>query len=184
MQGERFSAILGAAAPIIAIIFILASIMSTSWFSWWRNALSDLGHSRLSDVAALYNFGLLLSGFLLTIYAVKSLSGRYKYTSYSLLLSSLLLQLVAVFDESYGRLHTLVSVLFFVSLLPSSVAYAIEGEPRIAAPSLIVGLAVWILYFSGTIKVGVAVPEIISAMAASIWIIHSAMKVYVTAGKT
>jgi len=75
---ERNYALLGLVAPLIAIIFIVTSIVLSPWFSWWSNALSDLGRSAATDVAPksevapLFNFGLLLSGFLTILYAITS----------------------------------------------------------------------------------------------------------------
>ena len=66
-MSERTYALFGVVGPLVAYFFIGLSIILSPWFSWSTDALSDLGHSVKSDVASLYNFGLLLAGFLLVI---------------------------------------------------------------------------------------------------------------------
>jgi hypothetical membrane protein len=66
-MNERKYALFGVVGPLVAYLFIGVSIVLSPWFSWWSNALSDLGHSVDSDVALLYNFGLLLAGFFMMI---------------------------------------------------------------------------------------------------------------------
>ncbi|MCK4783217.1 MAG: hypothetical protein KAV87_05655, partial [Desulfobacteraceae bacterium] len=42
---SRFAAVCGILGPLIAFTAILVAIgVSASWFSWFDNALSDLGH--------------------------------------------------------------------------------------------------------------------------------------------
>jgi len=112
-MNERKYALFGVVGPLVAYFFIGVSIALSPWFSWWSNALSDLGHSVDSNVASLYNFGLLLAGFFIIIYSTKVFKDHASYTSYCLLVSALVLQLVATFDEVYGSLHVIVSILFF-----------------------------------------------------------------------
>ena len=173
----NLAALLGIVGPLTAYIFIGLSIGLSTSFSWYRNALSDLGHAQRSGVAPIFNFGLLASGFLITIYSVKSLSEYAKYTSMSLTFSALMLQAVAAFDEIYGDLHFLVSILFFVSIGFSCIIYSIEKKSILAALAFTVGLSSWILYWAGLYKSGVAVPEIISAVAATLCIVQSTFKI-------
>jgi len=177
---ERNYALLGLVAPLIAIIFIVVSIVLSPWFSWWSNALSDLGHSVDSEVAPLFNFGLLLSGFLTILYSITSFRNHAKYTSYFLVLTGLSLQLVATFDEVYGSLHFQVSVLFFVALGFASISYVIEKRSVLAVTALIIGFSSWILYGLEIYSAGIAVPETISSMATVTWVMLSALRIYFT----
>jgi len=93
-------------------------------------------------------------------------------------LSAFSLQLVAVFDEVYGFLHFAISVLFLASLAPTSILYFVERRSSLALASLTIGLVSWILYWMKIYSAGVAVPETISSVAATAWIIHSALKIY------
>jgi hypothetical membrane protein len=177
---EQNYALFGLAGPLIAIIFIIAAIGLSPWFSWWSNALSDLGHSVNSEVAPLFNFGLLLSGFLTILYAITSFRNHAKYTSYLLVIMGLMLQLVATFDEVYGSLHFQVSVLFFVALGFASISYAIEKRSGLAVAALVIGLCSWILYGLQIYSAGIAVPETISSIATVTWVMLSALRIYFT----
>jgi len=177
-MNERLFALFGVIGPLLAIIFIGFSIALAPWFSWWRNALSDLGHALNSESAAYYNFGLALAGLFILIYSVTIFSKHAKYTSLFLAATGFALQLVAVFDEVYGRLHGCVSVLFFVLLILSCLVYAIEVRSIIGALSFVIGLGSWLLYWENFYEVGVAVPEIISSLAAISWVVLSAIKIY------
>jgi len=175
---ERKYALFGLVGPLVAIFFIVVSIVLSPWFSWWSNALSDLGHSVNSEVAPLFNFGLLLSGFFLIVYSITSFRNHAKYTSYLLVIVGLTLQLVATFDEVYGSLHFQVSVLFFVALCFASISYVIEKRSVLAFASLIIGFASWILYGMEIYSAGIAVPETISSMASVTWVMLSALRIY------
>ena len=171
-------ALFGILAPLVAIFFIAVSIILSPWFSWSRNALSDLGHSVDSEVAPLFNFGLLLCGFLIIHYAITCFSNHAKYTSYPLILTGLSLQLVATFDELYRSHHVLVSVLFFVALGFTSLTYSLEKRSVLAFVALIIGSFSWILYGLDIYSMGIAVPEIVSSLAAVIWIMLSSLRIY------
>ena len=88
-MNDRNYALFGLLGPLAALLFIGVSILLSPWFSWGNNALSDLGHSVNSDVAPLFNFGLLLSGFFTILYALTSFRKHAKYTSYFLMLTGL-----------------------------------------------------------------------------------------------
>ena len=175
---EYHYALLGIIGPLVAIFFIFLSIILSPWFSWENNALSDLGNSVISDVAYLFNFGLLLSGFLTIIYSITSFMKYAKFTSYFLILTGLSLQLVSTFDEVYGMLHLQISILFFAALGFTSVSYIIEKRSVLAVAALIIGLASWVLFGLKIYSTGIAVPEIISSMATASWLVISALRIY------
>ena len=176
-MNERNYALFGIFAPLIVSIFIAASIALSPWFSWGSNALSDLGHSA-RDVAPLFNFGLLLCGFLIIFYAITCFRSHAKYTSYFLIFSGLALQMVATFNEVYKPFHFQVSLLFFVSLGFASISYAVEKRSVLAVIALFVGFASWILYGLEIYSVGIAVPETVSSMAIVTWVMLSALRIY------
>jgi hypothetical membrane protein len=175
---ERKFALFGLVGPLIAILFVIIAIIFSPWFSWWDNALSDLGHSVQSLAAPWFNFGLLLSGFFIIFYSLMSFRGSAKYTSYFLVIGGLSLQLIATFDEVYGSLHFLVSVLFFAALGFASTSYTVERKSVVALVALVIGSASWVLYGVKLIDTGIAVPEALSAIAVFVWIILSALKIY------
>jgi hypothetical membrane protein len=181
---EQNYALFGLVGPLIAIFFIVVSIVLSPWFSWWSNALSDLGRSAnsevmpKSEVAPLFNLGLLLSGFLTILYSITSFRNHAKYTSYLLVFIGLTLQLVATFDEVYGSLHFQVSVLFFMALGFASISYIVEKRSVLAFAALIIGSVSWILYGLEIYSAGIAVPETISSMATVTWVMLSALRIY------
>jgi len=174
-MSSRVYSYMGALGALIPWLFIGAAIGCSPWFSWERNALSDLGHSLRSEAAPIYNFGLALGGALLLLYALNSLLPRARFSGLSVAMTVFLLQLVAVFDEVYGRLHTLVSTLFFVMLLAASLAYAVERKSKLALVSFLVGSLAWVLYWARAYSAGVAVPETISVLSASAWIVKDSL---------
>lgn len=175
---EKFYALFGMIGPSVAFSTIGVAIALSPWFSWQRNALSDLGHATRSGVAPIYNVGLLLAGFFITIYAAILFRKYAKFTSISLVVSACLLQLVATFDEIYGHLHGAVSVMFFVAIGVTTVIYAIEKRSFLAIVAFIVVLCSWILYGLKVYSAGVAVPEAVSSLAVTAWLIHSAIGVF------
>ena len=175
---KKIYALLGIIGPFVAYLAIGVSIIFSPWFSWQRNALSDLGHSVKSEVAPIFNLGLLLTGFLIIMYAATVLKKHAKYTSICLIASAIMLQLIATFDEVYGSLHGVVSALFFVSIWITSVVNAIEKKSLLALMPFIVGLSSWILYGMKVYSAGIAVPEIISFVAVASLLQLLAIKIY------
>jgi hypothetical membrane protein len=175
---ERYYALSGILAPIVAAIFITTSIIMSHWFNWSCNALSDLGHSVVSNVAPFFNIGLLLCGFLTITYSLTIFRSYAKYTSYFLAFAGLALQLVATFDEVYVALHFQVSVLFFISLGFASISYFLEKRSIIAAAAFIVGSISWILFGLKIYSTGISVPEAISSIAVASWVVVSALRLY------
>ncbi len=166
----------GLAGIAIAWAAVCASIALSPQFSWQANALSDLGHSVRSVVAPIFNFGLALGGALLLLYAVGYLLPRARLSGMLMAVAAFALQLVAVFDEVYGRLHFLVSIFFFTMLLAALLAYALERRSRLALTSFLLGISTWILYWAGVYTAGIAVPEAVSALSTSAWIILDSAK--------
>jgi len=179
-MNEKIYALFGVIGPLLAFVSIGVSIALSPWFSWERDALSDLGNAVKSGVAPIFNFGLLLTGFFLTIYAVKVLKRYARWTGYSLVISAFALQLIAVFDEVYGLLHLVVSILFFVSLGVTSIFYIVERKSYSALAALAIGFISWIFYWAEIYTTGVAVPETISSVAVLFWVIPSALRIYIT----
>lgn len=177
-KNEKIYALLGFVAPFVAYLSMGVSIMFSPWFSWQRNALSDLGHSVKSGVAPIFNLGLILTGFLIMMYTVTVFKKHAKYTSVCLIASAIILQLVATFDEVYGSLHGVVAVLFFISIWVTSVVNAVEKRSLLALMAFIVGIGSWILYGMKIYSAGIAVPEIISFAAVASLLQLSAIKIY------
>ena len=180
---ERLYCIFGFAAPTVSLASIAASILLSPWFSWRINALSDLGHATRSSVSPIFNLGLLLGGFFMVIY-VGTIFRRYsKYTSVCITVSAFTLQLIATFNEVYPLLHLIVSVLFFLSIGVSLIVYSIEKKVYVALLAFFISLLSWITY-ERLYDLGVAVPETVSSLAVSSFIVYSAARIYLGKDKS
>ncbi len=175
MRSKVF-ALLGVLGILVTWLFIAVAIATSPWFSWKVNALSDLGHSVKSKAAPIYNFGLALGGLLLAFYAVMALTPRARASGVLMTIAAFALQLIAVYDEVYGRLHTVVSILFFIALTAASLAYSVEKRSKLALAAFVVSIAAWALYWNGTYRAGVAVPETVSALAGSAWVVKDVVE--------
>lgn len=184
LTGLRLVAFCGIISPIITFVLISLAIFNTSWFSWTENALSDLGVEGIE--ATLFNSGLILGGILYIPFALgierffrnQTLG---KIGASILLLADVLLIAIGIFPETApNKIHLYVSVGFFLSL---ALSLLIQGTAMIQTPAerklgtftmliVIIGLAPWILHPWK----GVAIPELIAALAATIWSCVMSMK--------
>jgi len=176
-MNQRSFTLFGIMGPIVSYVSIAISILLSPWFSWQKNALSDLGHATESRVSPIFNLGLLLGGFFILIYANSVFSKHSKYTSVCMGVSAFSLQLVARFNETYGYLHFLVSVLFFLSLGLLAIVYTFENKFYFGILPFSIGLISWVTY-GRLYNSGIAVPETISSLAVVILILYSAIRIY------
>jgi len=166
------SAFFGLAAIIVFYVFTALAVLLSPWFSWIANALSDLGNVSTSGAAAIFNFGLMASGFLLLLYSVIGLRVSAPVTSYLLAFTGLSLQFVGAFNETYGTLHLVVSVILFLSLLVSSLAYFAERRSYLALIVLF-GIVPWVMLAYKIFFTGAALPEIFSSFLVMPWILST-----------
>jgi hypothetical membrane protein len=178
----RISGICGILTPVVALLFISLAIASYPFFSWIDNALSDLGLVP-GVTAQLFNFGIVTSGILSFISAtgiflfldgtIVSRTGAFLFV-----LTSMALTAIGVFPEDVRPTHYLVSVAFFVllpiSMLFITVAFWLRGRLRMAVFMLVSAFAAaipWVVLFVVRYVSGVAIPEAVSALAGSVWIV-------------
>lgn len=177
----RYVGIVGVVVSYSLIALALAS--SSSWFNWYNNALSDLGNTasiRSLNSAPLFNSGLVLGGALVFVFSVllaraAQLSWKYMTWCVPLALASADLSLIGVFNESYGMVHLVLSVIFFfltalTLFLFSYVSFPL-GSPRLGAISLALGVfcsAMWVARFPWQ---GVAIQEASTSLASAIFVV-------------
>lgn len=172
--------ILGILSAVMAYPFIMVSIFLSPWFNFYDNALSDLGNiARNRSVAYVYNSGLIIAGSLVSLFALL-ISIRYrswKYLPWSalLMITGVSLALVGVFPEDAGRIHGLVSTVFFFMMALTMLVYSLCAWPlrssAIAIAAFAFSLAsilVWSIEWSWK---GVAIQETISSLMASVWLL-------------
>ena len=174
---ERVYALCGVFGPLLVYASIALSLVLSPWFSWKSNALSDLGHAVNSNVASIFNLGLLLAGFIMMIYALTVFQKHAKYSSFCLLVSTFLVQLLAAFNEVYGSLHYVVAVPHFVMLSLTSIVYTVEKRSTVALVTFIIVMFSWLVYGLSIFNIGIAVPETVSKLVLA-WIMYSAIKIY------
>ncbi|MEM2873682.1 MAG: DUF998 domain-containing protein [Nitrososphaerales archaeon] len=183
----KVAALFGIIAPTWALASIGISIALSPWFSWTKNALSDLG---VSEVASIFNSGLIICGILIFPFIVGfakiERTKRFGLTgSVVLLSSSVFLIGVGVFSEAFGLVHFYFSVAFFVSLILSSIILGIHftlniSDKRLGIFTLLIGIISfigWIVWATIHLS-GVAIPETINILLASFWIIVLSIRMY------
>jgi len=189
---QRFGAVCGFVFPFVALCCIGMAIVSYSEFSWFDNALSDLGV--VSGVTAfVFNWGLFTAGVLGFFFATVGLfnflknSAICKVGATVFAVATIWLSAIGIFNESFSPTHFIVSLLFFVTL-PSALwiltaALYLKGEVKLAfftLSSSLIAAAPWLLFFMFHYTPNVAIPEIISALAGSIFVIIISYKMLKT----
>jgi hypothetical membrane protein len=178
----RLSAVCGIFAPLVAFACIAVAIPSDPTFSWTNNALSDLGVI-YGVTGFIFNFGLVSCGFLTFIFAVFGLFNFFKSAvgkAGSILFGGSAIALIAIgiFNENYSPTHYIVSVAFFVlapiSLLTLTAAAFMAHKTKLAAATVALAVTAaltWILQLTFNYVPNVAIPETVSGLAVSIWIV-------------
>jgi len=181
---QKIAGLCGVIGPIIPLSFIALAIAYSPWFNWFTNALSDLG---VHEAAALFNSGLIIGGVLTTLFAVGLMQILRKqvlglFGTYTLVLSSAHLCAIGVFPESAGRIHFFVSVAFFELL---AISILLIGTALIREPSQrYLGLFSILTVVAAAVAAGMvphegaAIPEIIAALAASVWSVVFGIKLF------
>ena len=186
MGKERFvkgAALCGIVGVVAVYSLILLAISYYPGFSWFDNALSDLGVKGVS--ATIFNTTLISSGILLFIFSI----GLMVHTSGSvakvgcipLLASAIFLALIGLFPENYGRIHFYVSVAFFVLIVLSLLAFGfhllLESSKSSGLLTLLGAVAatlIWLLPWRG-----VAIPEAISSIILSARVVAFAVQMLI-----
>jgi len=178
MNWLKLSGISAIIAPLTAFTLILLAIAYSPNFSWTENALSDLGVQE-GVTAIMFNTGLIISGVLAILFA----TGLFRFlqentlgriSAFVLVLGAFALTAIGIFPENVKPVHFYASVTFFI-LLPISMFFlsaAFLRTPRkklgfFTLVAAIVATIVWTIPFGK----GVAIPETLSGLSASMWAI-------------
>jgi len=172
----------GIVAPVVAFTFVLVAIASYPEFSWTENALSDLG-VKAGATAILFNCGLVIGGGLALVFALglcTYLGGKLlgRIGTLIFVLDILALIAVAVFPENVEPAHYYASVAFFaffpLSMLVICAAFLLMAQVKMALFTFLSAISmviVWIIQFTVQFSPGVAIPETLSALSMSMWVI-------------
>ena len=183
----KYKYLTGLIVPIIAYCCILTAIEISPWFTWTKNALSDLGANQGSNI--IFNTGLIISGLLLILYTTlifKKYSDIFgKIGAIILGISGFFLFLIGVFPEQYGIIHYDVSVGFFVTFPIGMIILGIEHYIRWKDWILLIwgivafigSMIIWILIpWKAYGITGVAIPEFTSSLIGTIWVAIQSIK--------
>ena len=163
LQGERVYStgfLLSIFSIAVPLLFVFISIGLSPWFSFWENALSDLGHAVKSGAAPVFNFGLATGGFLIGLVSYRYVLPSDKGRGVILLATGFFLMLVGVYDEIYGRLHFIVSILFFLSLMTYLVYTGIRMRSILRLTVFLLHIIIWYLHLVNDLPPGAALPEL------------------------
>jgi len=178
MNWLKISGVSGMIAPFIGFTLILLAIAYSPEFSWTENALSDLGVQK-GVTAVLFNTGLIITGVLAILFA----AGLFTFVKARLLsriggflflLDAFALTAIGIFPENIEPLHYYASVTFFtlfpISMFLLGAAFLRTLKMRLGlftVTAALVAAIVWTISFGK----GVAIPETLSGLSASAWLI-------------
>lgn len=180
----------------------IAIFLSSSWFNWFDHALSDLGHPfmlggssgtpGLNVAAPIFNGALIIAGLVTILFTLYMLLHQRVQNSklgivagILLLIACFFLVAIGIFHEVFSGIHYAASVGFFVFVLLAGITFGLRFMqiPKLrilGVIGLILGLisaGIWIadLLFPVLPWTGPAIPEIISAITALIWILPTCL---------
>jgi len=120
----------GIVAGLVYWLFVAWSISRNRWFSFFQNALSDLGDPAKASAPWIYNYGLIVgSAFLLlfSFYLIAASNNRLQTIGGAYIsISAIFMALIGVFHEGTGP-HVFVSVYFFVQFFVGALLYCLGG---------------------------------------------------------
>jgi len=189
---QKIAGLCGIICPLAALSFIALAIShSLSWFRWTENALSDLaGTQATATAAAIFNSGLIIGAILGIIFTAGLMQVLRKHIlgfmgTFILLLADISLFAIGVFPETAGRVHTYVSVAFFmlfpISLFFIGASIVKEKSERILGfATVLFGMFV-VVSTAPIILVrvnDVGIHELLAALSGSAWSIVFGFELY------
>ncbi len=127
----RYSGIL---AGLVYWLFVTWSISRNRWFSFFQNALSDLGDPAKASSPWIYNFGLMAGSvllFLFSLYLIVTSNSRLQTVGGAYVsVSAIFMSLIGIFHEGTGP-HVFVSTYFFVQFFMGALVYGLGWKEKI-----------------------------------------------------
>lgn len=179
----RMLLVFGIIGPVIAISFTILDVFISPWFSWYTNALSDLG---VHPYSFLFNGGLLVEAGANLIFAIALRKMNYATGAVSAMLAiaGLSLGLVGIFNEHYSLYHLTFALIYFIVFPIAIVIFSSSrtlksGYSRgVGYFCSIVGLAFILvgilqdfnLFSTG---LGLGVYEFVEAFLLSVWTVYT-----------
>ncbi len=185
----KASGVCGVLAPLTGFTCILLAVASHPQFSWFDNALSDLGVIE-GVTEVIFNLGLIISGALALVFGAGLFSFLHEraigmWGALVFVLNSLSLILIGVFSENSGSIHDYVSIAFFtlfpISMLMVCAAFLLSSNLKMGLFTFVAAASaavVWIVQFALRPFPEVAIPEAVSALVGSVWVVVVGFKMF------
>ncbi|AMQ17827.1 DUF998 domain-containing protein [Thermococcus peptonophilus] len=129
-EGLRWS---GIVSGIVYWLFVAWSISRNRWFSFFHNALSDLGDPSKATAPWIYNYGLIVTSLFVlafAIYLILASENRLQTVGGAYIsISAIFLALIGIFHGG-TRPHVFVSTYFFVQFFLGALIYGVGSEKR------------------------------------------------------
>jgi len=176
---------LGMLAGTVPWAFIAVSVLLSPWFNVYNNALSDLGNTSLnSSVAYIFDSGLIVTGLLAATFGLilsfRKKDRRFLIWSVPLTIASLDLSMIGAFNESMGRIHDVVSIVFFVAIVITMLLFGYASRslsaPGLGVLSLVLGILSAVVWFAPWPWNGVALQETFTSALMAFMLISIAQR--------
>jgi hypothetical membrane protein len=185
----RFAGFFGILTPVITLTLIFISIALSPWFSWHDNALSDMG---VSATPNLFNVALVSGSVMYFVFAIGFLrwhglrSRLAKIAGVALLVGAIGLLFIGILTENAGRIHYIVSALYFLATPLAYVLFGVDllrhGKALMGSLTIAAGITA-VLMISAVPHKRIAVPEILAALSMGTWTFAMGMKLLIEPDK-
>jgi len=177
--------------PWITIFLIILNILISPWFSWYKNALSDLG---VHQYGFIFNSAIFTEGIINGVYFF--FLGKNSRQRYLIVIGSFSLSLVGVFNENFHLLHLIFALIYFIFMPIYIILNFGYTENLNKFFNIIIGTASLFVIIVGILSsfrlipriLGLGVYEMLEAVLISMWIsiyiLREKIKMYQVHNKT
>jgi len=177
--------------PWITISLIILNILISPWFSWYKNALSDLG---VHQYGFIFNSAIFTEGIINGLYFF--FLGKNSRQRYLIVIGSFSLSLVGVFNENFHLLHLIFALIYFIFMPIYIILNFGYNENLNKFFNIIIGTASLFVIIVGILSsfrlipriLGLGVYEMLEAVLISMWIsiyiLREKIKMYQVHNKT
>lgn len=175
----KIGAVSGIALPVVFVTMLMIAISLNPWFSFYRNALSDLGSLKV-PTRYVFNCGLILMGLFGILFSLATVRYFESTAMHILTVAMTFLIAVGIFPEEYGRVHSIPAALFYVFSLAgifyTGILLKKRGELWFSTFSIMGSVVTFVLMVLTVGKTGLAIPEMIGAVFILSWIVTLSYK--------
>ena len=177
--------------PWITIFLIILNISISPWFSWYKNALSDLG---VHQYGFIFNSAIFTEGIINGLYFF--FHGKNSRQRYLIIIGSFSLSLVGVFNENFNLLHLIFALIYFILMPIYIILNSGYTENLNKFFNIIIGTVSLFVIIVGILSsfrlipriLGLGVYEMLEAVLISMWIsiyiLREKIKMYQVHNKT